>query len=188
MPVYFFPPNGVQKLVSLGKSITDFSAEGADDKEGKDKEGLEEDNNHEKLDEEMGKSGQLMRCFYAPFLQPFSDALIHSFIRPFIQPFTRSLGDSLIHSNPLEIIQHRSNSFKLIHSSNWWPLLGGTHGEDEGWHRPGLVQPPDRQGSRKGSRHAQPNQTGYLPSPHSAPPGTLGTSEPPAGLIYSSRS
>ena len=81
LPVYFFPPNGVQKLVSLGKSITDFSAEGADDKEGKDKEGLEEDNNHEKLDEEMGKSGQLMRCFYAPFLQPFSDALIHSFIQ-----------------------------------------------------------------------------------------------------------
>ena len=46
-----------RQLVSLGKSITDFSAEGADDTS-KDKQGLEEDDDHEKLDEEMGEPGQ----------------------------------------------------------------------------------------------------------------------------------
>lgn len=40
------------KLVNLGKSITDFSVEGADDAK---KEDMEQDDDHEKLDEEMGK-------------------------------------------------------------------------------------------------------------------------------------
>lgn len=42
------------QLVSLGKSITDFSAEGEEDKD-KDKEDMDQDDDHEKLDEEMGE-------------------------------------------------------------------------------------------------------------------------------------
>lgn len=42
------------QLVNLGKSITDFSAEGDDD-EDKDKEDMDQDEDHEKLDEDMGE-------------------------------------------------------------------------------------------------------------------------------------
>lgn len=40
--------------MNLGKSITDFSAEGDEDKD-KAKEDLDQDDDHEKLDEEMGE-------------------------------------------------------------------------------------------------------------------------------------
>ena len=85
-----------------------------------------------------------------------------------MRSFSHSFNGSIIHSN----------SCTGIHGMK----LGGTLGEGEDWNRPGVVQPPDRQGSGEGSRHAQPNQTVYLPGPHPAPPGTLGTNGPPAGL------
>lgn len=40
--------------MNLGKSITDFSAEGDDEKD-KAKEDMDQDDDHEKLDEEMGE-------------------------------------------------------------------------------------------------------------------------------------
>lgn len=40
--------------MNLGKSITDFSAEGDEDKD-QAKEDMDQDDDHEKLDEEMGE-------------------------------------------------------------------------------------------------------------------------------------
>lgn len=47
------PPAHPLQLVNLGKSITDFSAEGDDEAN---KDDVEQDDDHEQLDEEMGQS------------------------------------------------------------------------------------------------------------------------------------
>jgi len=48
------------QLVNLGKSITDFSTEGDEEKD-KDKEDMDQDEDHEKLDEEMGERNSAQR-------------------------------------------------------------------------------------------------------------------------------